>query len=145
MAFPFGQLSHFPVIISEEDLPPAAVTLPLPSDALRFQTRVKHGTIDVWWLYDDGGLTLLIPYLLTKEKSYLEGAKLRVFTLAGQGKNLQQEQQGLVTMLKKFRITADQVNVIPDFTSKKPDAKRLARASPEWSHSNVAACPNLSS
>ena len=97
----------------------------LPSDALRFQTRVKHGTIDVWWLYDDGGLTLLIPYLLTKEKSYLEGAKLRVFTLAGQAKNIQQEQQGLATMLKKFRITADQVNVIPDFTSKKPDSKTL--------------------
>lgn len=38
----------------------------------RFQRRIKHGTIDVWWLYDDGGLTLLLPYLLTQEKSYLE-------------------------------------------------------------------------
>ena len=54
----------------------------------------------------------------------MEGAKLRVFTLAGVGKNLQQEQQSLATMLRKFRISADQVNVIPDFTSKKPDQKR---------------------
>ncbi|KAL3078264.1 hypothetical protein niasHS_012151 [Heterodera schachtii] len=111
------------VQLQHQLLPP----LPLPSDALRFQTRVKHGTIDVWWLYDDGGLTLLIPYLLTQQKSYLENAKLRVFTLAGQGKNLQQEHHGLVTMLKKFRITADQVNVIPDFTSKRPDPKSLAK------------------
>ena len=21
----------------------------------RFQKKYKHGTIDVWWLYDDGG------------------------------------------------------------------------------------------
>jgi hypothetical protein len=41
--------------------------LPIPSDTFRFQTRVRQGTIDVWWLYDDGGLTLLIPYLLTKK------------------------------------------------------------------------------
>jgi hypothetical protein len=25
----------------------------------------RKGTIDVWWLYDDGGLTLLLPYILT--------------------------------------------------------------------------------
>lgn len=37
-----------------------------------FSNQIKRGTIDVWWLYDDGGLTLLIPYLLTQSKSYLE-------------------------------------------------------------------------
>ncbi len=25
----------------------------------------RTGTIDVWWLYDDGGLTLLLPYIIT--------------------------------------------------------------------------------
>ena len=36
-------------------------------DITQFQQRTKkrNGTIDVWWLYDDGGLTLLIPYILT--------------------------------------------------------------------------------
>jgi hypothetical protein len=38
----------------------------------RFHKRVRNATIDVWWLYDDGGLTLLIPHLLRLEKSYLE-------------------------------------------------------------------------
>ncbi len=37
-----------------------------------FKTKVKDAIIDVWWLYDDGGLTLLIPHLLTQNKSYLE-------------------------------------------------------------------------
>ena len=36
-------------------------------DITQFQqgTKKRSGTIDVWWLYDDGGLTLLIPYILT--------------------------------------------------------------------------------
>ena len=29
------------------------------------QAGKRTGTIDVWWLYDDGGLTLLLPYILT--------------------------------------------------------------------------------
>lgn len=37
-----------------------------------FHKRVAGGRIDVWWLYDDGGLTLLLPHLLRLPKSYLE-------------------------------------------------------------------------
>lgn len=38
----------------------------------QFRTKAKKAVIDVWWLYDDGGLTLLVSYLLTQPKSYLE-------------------------------------------------------------------------
>ncbi|RZF35441.1 hypothetical protein LSTR_LSTR015851, partial [Laodelphax striatellus] len=38
----------------------------LPKEVLhsitQFQRKRKKGHIDVWWLYDDGGLTLLLPY-----------------------------------------------------------------------------------
>lgn len=44
----------------------------LISKVNQFRTKIKKAVIDVWWLYDDGGLTLLIPYLLTQPKSYLE-------------------------------------------------------------------------
>ncbi len=30
----------------------------------RGNNRVKQGTIDVYWLYDDGGLTILLPHIL---------------------------------------------------------------------------------
>ena len=43
-----------------------------------FQRKQTKGTIDVWWLFDDGGLTLLLPYILSK-KSQWSGCKLRVF------------------------------------------------------------------
>ncbi|KAK6036531.1 hypothetical protein COOONC_25965 [Cooperia oncophora] len=32
----------------------------------------KKPIIDVWWLSDDGGLTLLVPYLLTQQGSRLK-------------------------------------------------------------------------
>uniref|UniRef100_A0ABM0M1K2 Solute carrier family 12 member 2-like n=1 Tax=Saccoglossus kowalevskii TaxID=10224 RepID=A0ABM0M1K2_SACKO len=45
----------------------------------KFQEKQGKGTIDVWWLFDDGGLTLLIPYLISL-RSQWDGCKLRVFT-----------------------------------------------------------------
>ena len=40
--------------------------------SLRRIKKPENGTIDVWWLSDDGGLTLLVPYLLKQRKSHLE-------------------------------------------------------------------------
>lgn len=47
----------------------------------RFQLKQKPGTIDVWWLYDDGGLSMLLPHILTKRKKWAN-SKIRVFCLA---------------------------------------------------------------
>uniref|UniRef100_A0A4W5NJY4 Solute carrier family 12 member 2 n=1 Tax=Hucho hucho TaxID=62062 RepID=A0A4W5NJY4_9TELE len=43
-----------------------------------FKRKQGKGTVDVWWLFDDGGLTLLIPYLLTNKKKWND-CKIRVF------------------------------------------------------------------
>ena len=51
-----------------------------------------QGTIDVWWLYDDGGLTLLIPYILNL-RSQWSSCKLRVFALANRKDELDMEQR----------------------------------------------------
>ncbi|KAJ1374249.1 hypothetical protein KIN20_036898 [Parelaphostrongylus tenuis] len=80
----------------------------------RFQRKIKKGVIDVWWLYDDGGLTLLIPHLLTIPKSYLEGAKLRVFTISTSTRTMEQEQRSMAALLSKFRINFSDVSVISD-------------------------------
>lgn len=55
-------------------------------------TFIAQGTIDVWWLYDDGGLTLLVPYILTT-RSQWSGCKLRVFALANRKDELDMEQR----------------------------------------------------
>ncbi|KAK6755992.1 hypothetical protein RB195_014406 [Necator americanus] len=90
----------------------------------RFQRKVKKGVIDVWWLYDDGGLTLLIPHLLTIPKSYLEGAKLRVFTISTSSRTMEQEQRSMAALLSKFRINFSDVSVISDI-GRKPQPETL--------------------
>ncbi|ROT80478.1 sodium-chloride cotransporter isoform 1 [Penaeus vannamei] len=62
--------------------PSGEVVAPQVVDSmLRFTRKQPQGTIDVWWLYDDGGLTMLIPYILTTRSNW-SSCKLRVFCLA---------------------------------------------------------------
>lgn len=79
----------------------------------QFQCKQKNGFIDVWWLYDDGGLTLLLPYLLSTRKQW-KGCKLRVFALANKKDELDTEQRNMAALLSKFRIDFSDVIVIPD-------------------------------
>ena len=46
----------------------------------------------MWWLYDDGGLTLLLPYILTT-RSHWAGCQLRIFALANRKDELDMEQR----------------------------------------------------
>ena len=43
---------------------------------VKSSTGVDVGYIDVWWMYDDGGLSMLVPHLLRLDGSYLDGAVL---------------------------------------------------------------------
>ena len=56
------------------------------------QEKQHTGTIDVWWLYDDGGMTLLLPYILTTRKNF-KNCSLRVFSLANKAAELDREQR----------------------------------------------------
>lgn len=91
----------------------------IPKDVLtsvnQFQRKQKKGTIDVWWLYDDGGLTMLMPYLLTTHSQW-SNCKLRVFSLANKKDELEREQRSMAALLNKFRIDYSDVRVIPDVT-----------------------------
>ena len=64
------------------DLPPNILT-----SLCRFRLKQKSGTIDVWWLYDDGGLSMLLPHILTTRSSWAN-SKLRVFCLASDKEEL---------------------------------------------------------
>ncbi|XP_028397037.1 solute carrier family 12 member 2-like [Dendronephthya gigantea] len=89
-------------------------------NALRILNEKREGTIDVWWLFDDGGLTLLIPYLLSLNR-YWKKCDLRVFT----PKSMQKESElstskiRMVKLLKQFRIDVSRV-IEFDGISEKP-------------------------
>eukprot|EP00102_Acyrthosiphon_pisum_P016810 XP_008187908.1 PREDICTED: bumetanide-sensitive sodium-(potassium)-chloride cotransporter isoform X1 [Acyrthosiphon pisum] len=100
----------------------------LPKDIMneitRFQRKQKKGSIDVWWLYDDGGLTLLLPYILSTRGNW-SSCKLRVFTIANKKDQLEFEQRSIASLLAKFRIDYSDLLVITDLM-RKPHEETLA-------------------
>lgn len=60
-----------------------------------FAKKQEKGTIDVWWLYDDGGLTILLPYIIRTRHNW-SGCKLRIFALANRKHELELEERKLV-------------------------------------------------
>ncbi|XP_064474714.1 solute carrier family 12 member 2-like [Ornithodoros turicata] len=95
----------------------------VPHSINQFLRKQKKGTIDVWWLYDDGGLTMLIPYLLTTRHNW-SGCKLRVFSLANKKEELDREQRNMASLLSKFRIEYSDVTVIPDIVRPPSEASK---------------------
>ncbi|XP_068207852.1 bumetanide-sensitive sodium-(potassium)-chloride cotransporter-like [Palaemon carinicauda] len=87
---------------------------------LRFSRKQPKGTIDVWWLFDDGGLTLLIPYILTTRSNWSQ-CSLRVFCLANKKDDLAAEQLRMTELLCKFRIDFSDIIMIPDIQKKPRD------------------------
>ncbi|XP_041465000.1 solute carrier family 12 member 3-like [Lytechinus variegatus] len=90
----------------------------------KFQGKQPKGTIDVWWLFDDGGLTLLIPHLLTQKTNW-QKCKLRVFA-SGKKERVDDEKRNMANMLSKFRIPHDSVNIIPNI-GKKPSTASVEK------------------
>ncbi|XP_058130526.1 bumetanide-sensitive sodium-(potassium)-chloride cotransporter [Anopheles ziemanni] len=93
----------------------------LPKEVLdeltQFTSKKKTGIIDVYWLYDDGGLTLLLPYIISTRRNW-SSCKLRVFALANRKTELEFEQRNMASLLAKFRIDYSDLQLLPDVTKK---------------------------
>uniref|UniRef100_A0AAY4E5X0 Solute carrier family 12 member 1 n=1 Tax=Denticeps clupeoides TaxID=299321 RepID=A0AAY4E5X0_9TELE len=100
----------------------AKVNQRLVDASTQFQKKIGKGTIDVWWLFDDGGLTLLLPYILTTRKKWKD-CKLRVF-IAGQPGRIQQDKEEMESLLKKFRIKYAEISVVSD-VSVRPSSESM--------------------
>ncbi|XP_053720428.1 solute carrier family 12 member 1 isoform X1 [Synchiropus splendidus] len=88
----------------------------LKEASAQFKMKQQKGTIDVWWMFDDGGLTLLLPYILTTRKKWKD-CKLRVF-VPGQPGRTEQDKEEMRMLLKKFRIECKDITVIDDLNVK---------------------------
>ncbi|KAM9590973.1 solute carrier family 12 member 2-like isoform 2-T2 [Morphnus guianensis] len=82
----------------------------------QFQKKQGKSNIDVWWLFDDGGLTLLIPYLLTSKKKWKD-CKIRVF-IGGKINRIDRDRRAMATLLSKFRIDFSDIMVLGDINMK---------------------------
>ncbi|ETE71469.1 Solute carrier family 12 member 1, partial [Ophiophagus hannah] len=84
--------------------------------SVQFKKKQGKGSIDVWWLFDDGGLILLIPYILTLRKKWKD-CKLKIFT-GGKVTRLEEEKLMMASLLSKFRIKFADINIIGDINMK---------------------------
>ncbi|XP_069757459.1 solute carrier family 12 member 3 isoform X2 [Narcine bancroftii] len=89
-----------------------------------FQLEQGKKNIDIYWLFDDGGLSLLLPYLLTRKKRWRQ-CKVRVF-VGGQINRMNEERKTMINLLNKFRLGFHEVHVLPDI-NQKPRAEQVKR------------------
>uniref|UniRef100_A0A3Q2Z224 Solute carrier family 12 member 7a n=1 Tax=Hippocampus comes TaxID=109280 RepID=A0A3Q2Z224_HIPCM len=69
------------------------------------QERLKEGTIDVWWIVHDGGLLMLLPFLISQHKVWRK-CKMRIFTVAQMDDNSIQMKKDLQMFLYHLRLDA---------------------------------------
>uniref|UniRef100_A0A8C1X9N5 Solute carrier family 12 member 7a n=1 Tax=Cyprinus carpio TaxID=7962 RepID=A0A8C1X9N5_CYPCA len=69
------------------------------------QERLGVGTIDVWWIVHDGGLLMLLPFLLRQHKVWRR-CKMRIFTVAQMDDNSIQMKKDLQMFLYHLRLDA---------------------------------------
>lgn len=95
----------------------AAATVPMNDLAKMtlFDRRQKKGSIDVWWLYDDGGLTMLLPYIISTRTTWAN-CKLRVFALTNKKHDMEVEERNMASLLSKFRIDYASLTMIQDIS-----------------------------
>uniref|UniRef100_A0A8C1EY36 Solute carrier family 12 member 10, tandem duplicate 3 n=1 Tax=Cyprinus carpio carpio TaxID=630221 RepID=A0A8C1EY36_CYPCA len=89
-----------------------------------FQTKQGRKSVDIYWISDDGGLTLLVPYLLTRRNRWKK-SKLRVFILGDQ-ETMKEDRKDMKMLLKRFRLEIEDIVVITD-VDKPPLVKNLQR------------------
>ncbi|XP_029733780.2 bumetanide-sensitive sodium-(potassium)-chloride cotransporter isoform X1 [Aedes albopictus] len=80
-----------------------------------FQRKQPKGTIDVWWLYDDGGLTMLIPYIISMRSKWSR-CKIRVFALTNRQLELEVEERNMANLLMKLRIDYSSLTMLQGVT-----------------------------
>ncbi|XP_056117116.1 solute carrier family 12 member 3 [Rhinichthys klamathensis goyatoka] len=102
--------------------PEALMAMSQPTSV--FQTRQGKKTIDVYWLSDDGGLTLLVPYLLSRKKRWGR-CKVRLF-VGGEAQQIDEQKQELKALISRFRLGFQDIQVLPDINGK-PQSEHIKR------------------
>ncbi|XP_020043142.2 solute carrier family 12 member 7 isoform X3 [Castor canadensis] len=70
------------------------------------QERFGDGNIDVWWIVHDGGMLMLLPFLLRQHKVWRK-CRMRIFTVAQVDDNSIQMKKDLQMFLYHLRISAE--------------------------------------
>uniref|UniRef100_A0A7N6BPD2 Solute carrier family 12 member 6 n=1 Tax=Anabas testudineus TaxID=64144 RepID=A0A7N6BPD2_ANATE len=87
----------------------AHLALLVPKNISLFPTNSEpctEGYIDIWWIVHDGGMLMLLPFLLRQHKVWRK-CGMRIFTVAQMEDNSIQMKKDLATFLYHLRIEAE--------------------------------------
>eukprot|EP00943_MAST-04B_sp_MAST-4B-sp1_P005173 g5173.t1 len=92
-------------------------------DRINWNAPTANKTIDVWWLLDDGGLTLLVPYIMSLDKFWIANTddrrqcRVRLFFIFQGNQSLEKgaaqfskEMKTIKELVKKFRFDWEIMN-----------------------------------
>ncbi|XP_034552495.1 solute carrier family 12 member 5b [Notolabrus celidotus] len=101
------EFRNFIEVVRETTMASMALLVPknihsYPSNSERF----TEGHIDVWWIVHDGGMLMLLPFLLRQHKVWRK-CKMRIFTVAQMDDNSIQMKKDLIIFLYHLRIDAE--------------------------------------
>lgn len=71
-----------------------------------FSSSQVSGNIDIWWIVHDGGMLMLLPFLLKQHRTW-KNCKMRIFTVAQMEDNSIQMKKDLKMFLYHLRIEAE--------------------------------------
>lgn len=83
-----------------------AILIPKGIDMFPESSERLQGNIDIWWIVHDGGLLMLLPFLLTQHRIWTK-CKMRVFTVAQLEDNSLQMQKDIKKLLYHLRLQAE--------------------------------------
>ncbi|KAE9550063.1 hypothetical protein FO519_006727 [Halicephalobus sp. NKZ332] len=106
----FEESKKFVDIVRHVVAAKCAILVPKNIQKYPYSNEKVSGTLDVWWVVHDGGLLMLLPFLLKKHRTW-KNTTLRLFTIAQLDDNTTQMKQDLEKFLYHLRIEA-QVFVI---------------------------------
>ena len=113
------------------------------ADIKEFRDKKRRGYIDIWWLFDDGGMPVFLGHILQSRMQFAE-CKLRIFTL---GSDKLEKQTGMFDIMSRkmasnletkhmrevltnFRINSSDVSVVSNMKAfAKPELWTAFRAS----------------
>ncbi|KAK5931929.1 hypothetical protein CgunFtcFv8_003679 [Champsocephalus gunnari] len=113
-----------PLITIDSKSPLSLTDQRLLENSQQFKKKQGKGTIDVWWLFDDGGLTLLIPFLLTNRNKWGD-CRIRVF-IGGKINRIDHDRRAMATLLSRFRIDFSDIHVLGDINTKPKKHSKLS-------------------
>lgn len=100
------------------------------------QSLEQTWPIDVWWLVDDGGLTVLLGFLIQMQESW-KNCPLRVLSVTERTESLNEIQVKITKLMHLFRINAEVIvlNGIED----KPSQESMDK----WKALNINNCDEM--